>query len=102
MSEDKELEIERLKRALSEEKVKTSILSEYSRFGLWEYHVADDLFYQYKPLFANANNTNDPISHFRDTVIENGSVLRRICPSSAASAPLWNTARTRFPAKSAL
>ncbi len=72
MSEDKEIEIERLKRALSEEKVKTSILSEYSRFGLWEYHVADDLFYQYKPLF---DNINDPISHFRDAVIENGSVF---------------------------
>lgn len=75
MSDEKEFEIERLKRALSEEKVKNSILSEYSRFGLWEYHIADDLFYQYKPLFANANNTNDPISHFRETVIENGSVF---------------------------
>ncbi len=77
MSEDKELEIERLKRALSEEKVKNSILSEYSRFGLWEYHVADDLFYQYKPLF---DNINDPISHFRDTIIENGSVFAEDLP----------------------
>ena len=75
MSEDKEIEIERLRRALSEEKVKTSILSEYSRFGLWEYHIADDLFYQYKPLFDKINGSNDPISHFRDTVIANGGVF---------------------------
>lgn len=80
MSEDKELEIERLKRALSEEKVKTSILSEYSRFGLWEYHIADDLFFQYKPLFGKINGTNDPISHFRDTVISNGSVFSEDLP----------------------
>lgn len=80
MSEDKEIEIERLKRALSEEKVKTSILSEYSRFGLWEYHIADDLFFQYKPLFGKINGTNDPISHFRDTVISNGSVFAEDLP----------------------
>lgn len=80
MSEDKEYEIERLKRALSEEKVKTSILSEYSQFGLWEYHVADDLFYQYKPLFNSISGSNDPISHFRDSVIENGSVFSEDLP----------------------
>lgn len=80
MSEDKEYEIERLKRALSEEKVKTSILSEYSQFGLWEYHVADDLFFQYKPVFNVISGSNDPISHFRDSVIENGNVFAEDLP----------------------
>ena len=80
MSEEKEFEIERLKRALSEEKVKNSILSEYSRFGLWEYHIADDLFYQYNTLFGKINGTNDPISHFRDAVISNGGVFSEDLP----------------------
>ena len=80
MSEEKEFEIERLKRALSEEKVKNSILSEYSRFGLWEYHIADDFFYQYKTMFGKINGTNDPISHYRDAVISNGGVFSEDLP----------------------
>ncbi|MCI7692015.1 MAG: GGDEF domain-containing protein, partial [Oscillospiraceae bacterium] len=80
MSEEKEFEIERLKRALSEEKVKNSILSEYSRFGLWEYHIADDLFYQYNTMFCKINGTNDPISHFREAVISNGGVFSEDLP----------------------
>lgn len=81
MSEEKEIEIERLRRALSEEKIKTSILTEYSRFGLWEYHIADALFYQYKSLFGKINGSNDPISNFRETVISHGGVFSEDLPA---------------------
>lgn len=80
MSEEKDIELKRLRRALTEEKVKTSILTEYSRFGLWEYHIADDLFYQYKSLFGNSNGGNDPISNFRENIISRGVVFAEDLP----------------------
>ena len=80
MSEEKDIELKRLRRALTEEKVKTSILTEYSRFGLWEYHIADDLFYQYKSLFGNSNGASDPISNFRENIISRGVVFAEDLP----------------------
>ncbi len=57
MTQSEQSELLKLKRALAEEKAKSSILEDYSRFGLWEYHIADDTFFRVKNLFGETDKT---------------------------------------------
>lgn len=67
-------EIKRLEISLRAEKLRTKISSEYTYFGLWEYDIATDVFYQYKKLGGRYENNLEPIAHFRESMLGSGSV----------------------------
>lgn len=74
-------EINRLKLSLRAEKLRTSISSEYSNFGLWEYDIATDICYQYKKLRGKYQDNLEPIVHFRDSIISWGIVYTEDLPA---------------------
>lgn len=67
-------EIKRLEISLRAEKLRTKISSEYTYFGLWEYDIATDVFYQYKKLGGRYENNLEPIERFRESLLGSGSV----------------------------
>ncbi len=67
-------EIKRLEISLRAEKLRTKISSEYTYFGLWEYDIASDVFYQYKKLGGRYENNLEPIVRFRESMLGSGSV----------------------------
>ena len=67
-------EIKRLEISLRAEKLRTKISSEYTYFGLWEYDIATDIFYQYKKLGGRYENNLEPIVRFRESMLGSGSV----------------------------
>lgn len=67
-------EIKKLEISLRAEKLRTKISSEYTYFGLWEYDIASDVFYQYKKLGGRYENSLEPIARYRESMLSSGSV----------------------------
>lgn len=68
-------EIDRLKQLLDAERVLTSVSSEYTSFGLWEYDIATDVYLQRKKANGDYIDPPEPIERFRDTMIGHGSIF---------------------------
>ncbi len=73
-------EIEKLKARLRSERMLTSLSSEYTSFGLWEYDISSDTYCQYKK--SNGTYLDDPeyISNFRETMTGRGKVFAEDLP----------------------
>ncbi len=73
-------EIESLRQRLRSERMLTSLSSEYTSFGLWEYDIPTDTYCRYKKF--NGAYFNDPeyTPHFRETLTKRGTVFAEDLP----------------------
>lgn len=73
-------EIESLRQRLRSERMLTSLSSEYTSFGLWEYDIPTDTYCRYKKF--NGAYFNDPeyTPHFRETLTGRGTVFAEDLP----------------------
>lgn len=73
-------EIEQLKAQIETERLLTSISSEFTSFGLWEYDIAEDVYLLRKKANGTYIDPPEPTEHFRDTLIGHGTIFSEDLP----------------------
>ncbi len=76
----KQNEIKRLKTMLDTERLLTSVSSEFTNFGLWEYDIATDVYLLHKKANGTYIDPPEPTEHFRDTLIGHGNIFSEDLP----------------------
>lgn len=73
-------ELKRLRSLLEAERMLTSVSSEYTAFGLWEYDIANDVYALRKKANGDYLESPEYTEHFRETLIGHGSVFSEDLP----------------------
>lgn len=73
-------EIQHLKAMLEAERLLTSVSSEFTNFGLWEYDIAADVYLLRKKANGSYIEPPEPTEHFRDTLIGHGTIFSEDLP----------------------
>lgn len=73
-------EIEKLKQQLRSERMLTSLSSEYTSFGLWEYDIASDTYLRIKKFNGVYFDEPEHIYNFRESITGRGTVFAEDLP----------------------